>query len=201
MGPQGSGKGTQADLLSKRFSVPHVDAGQLLREEVAKGTAIGKRVEHALKTGVMVPHDAPDELIKERLSQPDCAKGFVLDGYPRQLPQAEFLDEIADLDAVIVLDISDALAVERLSARRVCEGCTVPIYGLFKDIKQQCGECGGKLVQREDDKPAPIKKRLKAYHEITEPLVEYYKPRDIVRRIDADGTVEEVFKRIMAALS
>jgi adenylate kinase len=201
LGPQGSGKGTQADLLSTRYAVPHIDVGSILREHIAKKTDIGKQIEGPMKRGELLPHKVIDQVVEERLAQPDCAKGFVLDGYPRQLEEAEFLDGTTDIDAVIILDIPDELAVKRLAARRVCIGCTVPLYGLPAEIGPKCEECNGKLVQREDDKPAAVKKRLEAYHDETEPLIEYYKPRGIVHVIDADGTVEEVFKRVMKALS
>ncbi len=201
LGPQGSGKGTQADLLSKRYNIPHIDVGQVLREHVTKKTEIGKKLEEPMKKGELLPHDLIDPVVEQRLSEPDCKKGFVLDGYPRQLEEAEFLDSIADLDAVIVLEIPDTVAVKRLSARRICLGCTAFLYGLPKEIGKECQECGGKLVQREDDKPAAVKQRLKLYHEETEPLIEYYKPRDILHRINGTGTVEEVFQRIMHGLS
>ncbi|MEM2916645.1 MAG: adenylate kinase [Candidatus Woesearchaeota archaeon] len=200
IGPQGSGKGTQADLISKRFNIPHIDAGQILRDQVAKKTALGKKIEGAMKKGQLLPYRIVNEVIRQRLSEPDCKNGFVLDGYPRQLEEAEFLDGIADIDAVIFLDIPDDIAVKRLSARRVCVGCRIPLYGLPEDIGKACSACGGKLVQREDDKPEAVRNRLKIYHETTEPLVEYYKPRGIIHRVDGRGTVEQVFKAIMQEL-
>lgn len=201
LGPQGSGKGTQADILSKHFGIPHVDVGQLLREHVAKNTDTGRKLKGPMERGELLPHELIDPIVEERLAQPDCDKGFVIDGYPRQIEEAEFLDTIADLDAVIVLEIPDAESVRRLTARRVCEGCAVPLYGLPVDIGQKCGACGGKLVQRDDDKPEAVKRRLKLYHEETEPLLEYYKPRGIVHQIDGQGAVQAVFKRILAELS
>lgn len=201
LGPQGAGKGTQAELVAQKLGIPHIDFGQLLREEVAHKTAFGKRIEKPMKEGTLIPSGLMDRFVQQRLSKPDCAKGFVLDGYPRQLEEAEFLDSIADIDAVIILDIPDDLAIKRLSARRVCEGCITPLYGLPEEIGLKCKECGGKLVQREDDKPAAIKRRLKIYHEETEPLIEYYRPRGIVHRIDGSGEVQDVFKKIMRVLS
>ncbi len=200
IGPQGSGKGTQADLLSKRFSIPHIDVGQLLREHVAKKTEIGKKLEGPMKKGELLPPELIDTIVEQRLGETDCAKGFVLDGYPRQIEEAEFLDDLAEIDAVVVLELPDAVAVERLSARRTCVGCTDQLYGLPEEIGTACKECGGKLTQREDDKPAAVKRRLALYHEETEPLIEYYTPRDIMHRIDGQGTVDAVFKRIMQAL-
>ncbi len=201
IGPQGSGKGTQADLISKRFNIPHIDAGQILRDHIAKRTELGRRIEGAMKKGRLLPYKIVNEVIKQRISEPDCKNGFVLDGYPRQLEEAEFLDSISDIDSVIVLDVPDEVAVQRLSARRVCVGCRIPLYGLPEEIGNACSECGGKLEQREDDKPEAVRNRLRIYHETTEPLIEYYKPRRIVHRIDGTGAVEEVFKRIMQELS
>ncbi len=201
LGPQGSGKGTQADLVSKRYSIPHIDAGQILRDQIAKKTALGKKIEGAMRRGQLLPHQLVNEVIKQRLSQQDCRKGFVLDGYPRQLEEAEFLDSIADIDAVIFIDVPDEIAVKRLSARRVCVGCKIPLYGLPEEIGKACRECGGRLEQREDDKPDAVRNRLRIYHETTEPLKEYYKPRGILHVIDGTGTVEEVFNKIMQELS
>jgi adenylate kinase len=197
LGPQGSGKGTQADLLSRHFKIPHIDVGQLLREHVAQKTEFGKKIEGPMKRGELLPHDVVDLIVEARLENPDCKKGFVIDGYPRQLEEAEFLDSITKLDAVILLDIPDELAVERISRRRVCVGCDVPLYGLPEDIGKKCIACGGALKQREDDKPEAVRKRLEVYHEETEPLIDYYKPRDIVRKIDGRGEVRDVFKLIL----
>lgn len=200
LGPQGAGKGTQAERVSKRLGVPHIDFGQILRDHVARKTGIGKQIEQPLKRGELVPSKLMDSIVQERIEQPDCGNGFVFDGYPRQLEEAEFLDSITDIDAVIILDIPDELAVKRLAARRVCSGCTTPLYGLPKDIGKACRACGGTLVQRDDDKPEAVKRRLELYHEETEPLIEYYKPRGILHRIDGTGEIEDVFKNIMRAL-
>jgi adenylate kinase len=197
MGPQGSGKGTQADLISKRFSIPHIDTGSLLREHIAKKTEIGKIIEKPMMKGELVPPEAVDKIIKLRLEEPDAKKGFVIDGYPRQLEQAEFLDTVTDIDAVIVVDIPEDISVKRISGRRTCRKCAA----VFGPDAKKCAECGGELFQRKDDTPEIVKERLKHYREETEPLVEYYKPREIVHVIDGTGTVEEVFKLIMQALS
>lgn len=201
LGPQGSGKSLQADLISKRFGISHIDVGQLLRDHIARKTEIGKKIEGPMKRGELIPSELANQVVEERLGQPDCAKGFVFDGYPRELNEAEFLDSLEEIDAVLVLDVPDDVAIKRIGARRVCVGCTAPLYGLPKDIGKECAECGGNLVQREDDKPEAVQKRIQLYHEETEPLIEYYKPRDIVHTIDATGPVEDVFKKITQALS
>jgi adenylate kinase len=201
LGPQGSGKSTMAELLAKKLGVPHIDGGQLLRNEIAQGTVIGNRIREPMRRGELVPSEVVNEVMRQRLGKQDCAKGYVFDGYPREIPEAEFLDALAPPDAVIVLKIPDALAVKRLAARRVCTGCAVPLYGLLKDIKKACGSCGGKLVQREDDKPALIKKRLKLYHRETEPVIAYYAERGIARSVGAKGGIKAVFTRMLKALN
>jgi adenylate kinase len=197
MGPQGSGKGTQAELISKRFSIPHIDTGSLLREHVAKKTEIGKIIEKPMMKGDLVPPEAVDKIIKLRLSEPDAQKGFIIDGYPRQLEQAEFLDNVAEIDAVLVIEVPDDISVKRIAGRRTCKKCAA----VFTSAAKKCSECSGELFQRKDDKEDIVRKRLEKYHEETEPLIEYYKPREIVHVIDGTGTVEEVFKLVMNALS
>jgi adenylate kinase len=200
LGAQGSGKGTQAELLSKKLGVPHIDAGQLLREEIAKKTVFGKSIEGLMRRGELLPHKLIDDFMQKRLSQPDCRDGFVLDGYPRHLEEAEFLDSIEEIDAVVFLQVPDELVFERVSKRRVCKKCLMPVYGSPGIMKTKCGKCRGTLVQREDDKPKALERRLRIYHEVTEPLIEYYKPRSIVRVIDASGSVRPVFKKILEEL-
>jgi adenylate kinase len=146
--------------------------------------------------GELVPPEYVDELIKQRLSMPNAKKGFVIDGYPRQLEQAEFLDSIAEIDAVIIIEVPDEVGVKRISGRRTCKKCGV----VFTSEAKKCSDCGGELYQRKDDKPEIVKARLARYHEETEPLLEYYKPRGIVHKIDGTGSIEEVFKAIMQEL-
>jgi len=200
LGPQGSGKSIQADLLAKHFKVPHIDVGQVLRDHIARKTALGKKIKVKMKKGELLPSDIVNQVVKKRLAQPDCNKGFVFDGYPRELEEAAFLDDITHIDLVIILDIPDDLAVERISKRMLCVGCTVPLYGLPEKIGKDCKSCGGKLIQRDDDKSEAVKKRLKIYHDVTEPLIEYFRPRDILHNIDGTGTVEVVNKRIMKSI-
>ena len=166
LGPPGSGKGTQAELVSLKLGVPHIDVGALLREEVDKKTDLGKKVGVLMKKGELLPHEDIDTFVEARLGD-----GFVLEGYPRELAEAEFLDSIAEIDAVIVLDVPDDVVIKRLLERK-----------------------------RADDKNAAIQKRLSVYREETEPLIEYYAPRKLVRRIDGVGSVEDVFKRIMKVI-
>jgi len=200
LGPQGSGKSVQAERLSRKLKIPHIDGGQLLRNEVARKTAIGKRIAKPMKQGQLIPSAIVNKVMAKRLAKPDCRKGFIFDGYPRELPEAKFLDSVANPDVVIVLDIPDSLAVKRIAARRVCIGCTTPLYGLPKDIRKSCGSCGGKMMQRDDDKPGPTRMRLRLYHKKTEPVIRYYEEQGIAQCIDASGTIEAVFKKILRSL-
>jgi len=197
IGPQGSGKGTQAELISKRFSIPHIDTGSLLREHAAKKTEFGKIIEKPMMKGEFVPPEVVDKIIKLRLEEPDAKKGFIIDGYPRQLEQAEFLDDVAEIDAVLVIEVPDDISVKRIAGRMTCKKCSA----VFTSEAKKCSECGGELFQRKDDTEDIVRKRLEKYHEETEPLIEYYTPRDIVNIIDGTGTVEEVFKLVMNVLS
>jgi adenylate kinase len=197
MGPQGSGKSVQAERLSAHYDIPHLAIGDVLRAEVAKKTAMGKRIEKAIDAGKLVSNSFTNKIVEKRLEENDAADGWILDGYPRDLPQAEFLDGITDLDAVIVIDIPEKLTIERIASRRICPKCGA-VYGITMKPKKAgvCDKCGTKLVHRDDDKPDAIKKRLEIYHEETEPLTEYYKPRNLVHVVDGAKGVDAVFKEI-----
>ncbi|MEM4263698.1 MAG: adenylate kinase [Candidatus Woesearchaeota archaeon] len=199
LGPQGSGKGTQAKYISEKYCIPHISTGDILRDAVEKKTELGLKAKSYMDKGVLVPDAVIIGIMKERISRPDCGTGFVLDGFPRTLAQAKALDEITEIDFVLELRIPDEVSVERLSKRRVCEKCQAP-YGYEAKMPIKCKKCGGKLIQRSDDKPEAIKKRLAVYHEETEPLLEYYRPRDIVHAIDGTKTVSEVFNEIVSVL-
>ncbi len=193
LGPQGSGKGTQAQLLKEKYGWNHISTGDLYRQGIQnKDPAVLKMKEHVDKGGFM-PDKFVMKLVKENLN----TEGNIFDGFPRTLPQAEALDEIAQVDLVLELKMPDELAVKRLSARRQCKDCRA-IFGAESPPRKPgiCNRCGGELFQREDDKPETIKKRLEKYHDETEPLLEYYRPRKIVHTIDASKSIEEEFKDI-----
>lgn len=201
IGPQGAGKGTHAKELSKLFSVPHIEAGDMLRHYAAQPTVLGKKLKKYLDKGQLVAEHLTNEMIKHRLEQPDCKKGWILDGYPRSLGQAEFLDEFAEVGTVLELRVPDDVAVHRLSNRWMCP-VDHEIYGL-NHLPKKAGMCDThkkKLFQRDDDKPEAIKERLAIYHDETEPLLEYYKPRGIVRSVDAGKEQAVVFKEIVGVL-
>jgi adenylate kinase len=193
IGAQGSGKGTQAQLIKQKYGLNHVSTGYLIRQGIEQGDPTALKIKEGIEKGKLAPDEQVIELVKRNLSD----KGNIFDGFPRTLPQAEALDEIAQIDLVIELSMPDELAIKRLSARRQCQDCR-RIYGAENLPRKQdiCDNCKGKLIQREDDKPEAIKKRLETYHEETEPLLEYYRPRKIVNSVDASKSIETVFKEI-----
>ena len=189
LGTQGSGKGTQAQLLKEQYNLVHLSTGDLLREAAANDEKITKQ----LATGKLFSDTQMIKLIKKRISEEK--KGIIFDGYPRTLPQAEALDEITEIDLVIELKLTDKESIKRLSGRRQCRQCRA-IFGTENPPRKPgiCNRCGGELYQRNDDKPEAVKKRLDQYHDETEPLLEYYRPRKIVHSVNAAGSIEAVFK-------
>jgi len=206
-GPPGAGKGTQAKKLKARFGIPQISTGDILREARRKGTELGRKAAEYMDRGELVPDEIILGLVRERLSQMDCRDGFVLDGFPRTIPQAEGLERILEemgkpLDKVVSLAVPDEVIVERLSARRICERCGQE-YNLKTrppNKDQVCDLCGGKLIQRPDDVPDTIRERLRVYREKTEPLRNFYLKRGLWVEVDGVGDVEEVFERIGRAL-
>jgi len=184
-GPPGSGKGTYASRLFDLIKTPHISTGDLVRYEIKNKTETGKKIEEYTKHGVLVPDDVVIELLKKRISQPDCANGFILDGFPRTIPQAEALSKISLIEIVINLDVPDEVIIERLSSRLTCKSCG-EIYNrrfLKPKVEGICDKCGGQLYTREDDKPEVIRERLKTYQRQTQPLLDYYKERKLVENV------------------
>ncbi|MBN1644910.1 adenylate kinase [Candidatus Woesearchaeota archaeon] len=196
-GPPGSGKGTQARLLADRYGIPHISPGAMFRAAMKSKTKIGLQIKDFMDKGNYVPDDITIAMVKKRLEDVDCAEGFMIDGFPRNLPQAEALDEFAHIDFVIVLKVSDKEVINRLSKRRQCPKCDKITS---TEEGEKCRDCKVKLVQRDDDKPQVIKNRLLVYHDLTQPLIEYYKNKDIVRMINGEQSEENVFKDILLGL-
>lgn len=177
LGPPGAGKGTQAEILSKKLGIDTISTGVMLRTAIREKTELGKLAEKYINDGKLVPDDVVVGIVKERLSQEDCQKGFILDGFPRTTAQAEALSETGvEIDKVLSLEVSDEEIIKRLSGRRECKGCGTPYHIEFKPSKKGdiCDVCGGELIQRADDNEETVKKRIKIYHEQTEPIKEYY---------------------------
>jgi adenylate kinase len=207
LGPPGAGKGTQAKILIERYGIPQVSTGDMLREHRAKGTELGKKAQEYMDKGQLVPDEIILGMVKERLSQPDCQKGFILDGFPRTVAQAEALDKLLSemgkkLDFALALIVPDELLVERLTGRRTCKNCGMMYHIKYKPpkVEGKCDVCGGELYQRPDDNEETVRNRLKVYHEQTAPLIEYYKNKGILREIDGSKSIEEITQQIISIL-
>jgi adenylate kinase len=182
LGPPGSGKGTYASRMSPKLGIPAISTGEMFREHMKNGTELGKKIKKYMETGELVPDDVTVKMLKERISQTDAKKGFILDGFPRTVPQADALDKITKMDAVINLVVPDEIVIARLSSRRQCRKCSKIYNVLFLKPKVEgiCDVCGGELYQRDDDKPATIKERLKVYQKNTQPLIDYYRKKKLI---------------------
>ena len=201
-GPQGSGKGTQAELIARRYGLPYISTGDIFRFQTKNQTALGQKVNTYISRGDLVPDQLTNEIIKDRLQQPDCTVGFVLDGYPRNKIQLDFLDQVTGADFVIVIDLSDQTAIERLSGRLACK-CGLSYHLKFNPPKKEgiCDRCGNQLFRRDDDKPEAIKKRLDIYHLQTEPLFAIYEAKGILYHVNGGGLIEEVYEQINKIIS
>ena len=202
LGAPGAGKGTQATRISEEYGITHISTGDILREAVKQGTELGNLAQSYMSKGELVPDEVVIGIVAERIKQPDCQKGFLLDGFPRTLAQAEALDKALregnlDIDAVISLEVDEAEVVRRLSSRRVCAMCGA----IHTSSGDQACSCGGELITRVDDQPEAIMRRLQVYKEQTEPLIEYYSRAGIIKPITAVGTVDEVFAKIKQVLN
>lgn len=196
-GPQGSGKGTQAEKICEYLGVPQISPGIIFRQAVAEGSELGKQVEGIINSGQLVDNEITNSLVEKRLLQEDCIDGFILDGYPRNMQQAKALDSFSSLSHVVVIDIPDEESIRRISRRRSCVPCGITYHLDYKPPTGEgvCDGCGKELTHRDDDKPDAIKERLYIYHTETEPLFERYEERGILHRVDGTGTIEEVWQR------
>jgi len=208
LGPPGAGKGTQAAMLVKEFAVPHISTGDMFRAAIKEGTEMGTKAKAYMDQGQLVPDEVVIGIVKERLTQEDCQKGFILDGFPRTVPQADALQEVLknlkmDLSAVVNLEVSEDELVTRLSGRRVCKNCGASYHIHFSPAKSEgvCDACGGELYQRDDDQEATIRKRLEVYRNQTSPLIEYYEKTGLLETIKGDGKeIGEIFTAVVTAL-
>jgi adenylate kinase len=204
-GPPGSGKGTYASRLSTKLNTPHISTGDLVREEIKNQTEMGKRVNDYLARGQLVPDGMICQLLQKRISQPDCKMGFILDGFPRTIPQAQELEKISLTDLVINLDVPDEVIIQRLSTRLICKKCGA-IYNertLKPRTEGTCDKCDGQLYKREDDRPHIIQERLKVYRQQTQPLLEYYQKRNQIRNVSnkqSDIPPEIVVEEIISVI-
>lgn len=203
LGPPGAGKGTQAEILNKKLNVPTISTGNILRAAVKNGTPVGLKAKEYMDAGKLVPDEVIIGVISERLAEADCQNGFILDGVPRTIPQAEALEKAGiQFDAVVSIEISDEEIVERMGGRRVCTACGAPYHvkNLPPKVEGVCDACGGKLEARADDKPEVVRDRLKVYHKETAPLKDFYAARNLLKTVDNQPTVAETTTAILNVL-
>ncbi|MDY5775497.1 MAG: adenylate kinase [Lachnospiraceae bacterium] len=207
LGAPGAGNGTHAKKISEKYSIPHISTGDIFRANIKEGTELGKKAKEYMDQGLLVPDELTCDLVMDRIQQDDCKNGFVLDGFPRTIPQAEALTAALEkinekMDYALDIEIADEKIVERMSGRRVCTKCGAPFHIVNIPPKTEgiCDHCGGELEFRADDQPETVLKRLGVYHEQTQPLIEYYAKQGILKEIDGTKSVEEGFASIVEIL-
>jgi adenylate kinase len=200
LGPPGAGKGTQAQRICGALNIPQISTGDILRRAMKEGTETGLKAKSFIDAGQLVPDEVIIDIVKERLAMDDCKQGYILDGFPRTVPQAEALDTFATIDCVIELDVKDEVLVDRLSGRRVCVKCGATYHLSMLGGKTTCDVCGEELIQRNDDKAETVLNRLKVYHDQTAPLIGYYEQKGLLKKVDGAQGLENTFAAIMNTL-
>ncbi|SFI35088.1 Adenylate kinase [Tindallia magadiensis] len=207
LGPPNAGKGTQAKKMVNDLGIPQISTGDIFRKNIKEGTPLGVKAKNYLDEGLLVPDELVVEIVKDRLDQEDCKNGFLLDGFPRTVVQAEALDNYLDshglnLDVVLNIHVEKDVLIERAVGRRVCKNCGATYHIAFQPVKEAgiCDACGGEVAQRDDDKKETAEKRIKVYFDETEPLIEYYKLKDLLKTIDGEKAIETVSHSIMMAV-
>ena len=203
LGAPGAGKGTQAKKIAAKYDIPHISTGDIFRANIKNGTELGNKAKTYMDQGLLVPDELVVDLVVDRVQQDDCKNGYVLDGFPRTIPQAEALDKalsaIGDsVDYAINVEVPDENIIERMSGRRACVGCGATYHIVYNPTKVEgkCDTCGADLILRDDDKPETVKKRLDVYHEQTQPLIDYYKAKGILKEVDGTVDMKDVFAAI-----
>lgn len=207
LGAPGAGKGTQAKQIADKYSIPHISTGDIFRANLKAGTELGKKAKEYMDQGLLVPDELTCDLVMDRIAQDDCKNGFVLDGFPRTIPQAEALDAALakinqKMDYAIDVDVPDDNIINRMSGRRACLNCGATYHIVSIPTKQEgiCDRCGNQVVLRDDDQPETVKKRLNVYHEQTQPLIDYYQKQGILKSVDGTQPMESVFGAIVEIL-
>ena len=207
LGAPGAGKGTQAKKIAEKYNIPHISTGDIFRANIKNGTELGKKAKTFMDQGLLVTDELVVELVVDRVGQEDCANGYVLDGFPRTIPQAEALDRALStlgekVDYAINVEVPDGNIVKRMSGRRACVGCGATYHIVYAPTKVEnvCDTCQGELILRDDDKPETVQKRLDVYHEQTQPLIEYYSNKGILREVDGTVDINDVFTAITQIL-
>ena len=199
LGPPGAGKGTQAQRVCDALKIPQISTGDILRRAIKEKTPTGLEAKSYIDAGKLVPDEVVIAIVRERLAMEDCQNGYILDGFPRTVPQAEALSQFANIDAVVDLDVADEVLVNRLSGRRVCLNCGATYHVSYMD-GENCTKCGEKLIQRDDDKPETVLSRLTVYHSQTAPLVAFYKEKGLLKLIDGAQDMDTIFNAILKTL-
>lgn len=203
LGAPGAGKGTQAEIISEKYNIPTISTGNIIRAALKNGTEMGLKAKSYIDAGNLVPDEVVIGIIKERLAEDDCKNGFILDGFPRTIPQAEALDKMGfEIDRALSIEVDDAEIIKRMSGRRVCGKCGASYHTEFKKPEKEgvCNVCGGELVIRKDDEPETVMNRLKVYHEQTEPLKDYYKSCGKLITVEGQDKVEDTTALVLKAL-
>ena len=207
LGAPGAGKGTQAKQIADKYIIPHISTGDIFRANIKNGTELGKKAKEYMDQGLLVPDELTCDLVMDRIQQDDCVNGFVLDGFPRTIPQAEALTAALDkinqkMDFAVNVDVPDENIVNRMGGRRACLNCgaTYHIVSIPTKVEGICDRCGNEVVLREDDKPETVQKRLNVYHDQTQPLIDYYEKQGILKSVDGTQAMEQVFADIIAIL-
>ena len=203
LGAPGAGKGTQAEIISRKVGIPTISTGNILRAAMKNGTPVGLKAKEYVESGRLVPDDVIIGIVEERLAEPDCEGGYILDGMPRTIPQAEALEARGiDIDCALSIEIADETIIERMSGRRTCPACgaTYHIHNAPPKREGVCDKCGGKLIQRHDDEPETVKARLEVYHKETEPLKDFYAERGLLKSVENQPTVAETSQAILHVL-
>jgi len=207
LGPPGAGKGTQASAIVKKYNIPHISTGDIFRANIKEGTELGKKAEEYMNKGLLVPDELVVSIVKDRITKNDCKNGFLLDGFPRTVAQAEALDEelkemSLGIDKVINIEVEKDILIERIIGRRICKNCGATYHIKFSPAKQDgiCDICGGELHQRKDDTLDTVEKRIQVYMEQTKPLIDYYAQKGLLLNIDGTKDKEEVFREIVKSL-
>mgnify|MGYP005980441305 FL=1 len=207
LGAPGAGKGTQAKMIAAKYGVPHISTGDIFRANIKNGTELGAKAKEYMDKGLLVPDELVVDLVIDRFKADDCAKGYILDGFPRTIPQAEALDAALTakgeaVDFAINVEVPDENIINRMSGRRACVGCGATYHIEFNPTKVEgiCDACGEKLILRDDDKPETVKNRLSVYHEQTQPLIDYYSKKGVLAEVDGTQSMENVFNAIVDVL-
>ena len=203
LGAPGAGKGTQAKKIAAKYGIPHISTGDIFRANIKNGTELGKKAKTYMDQGLLVPDELVVDLVVDRVNQDDCENGYVLDGFPRTIPQAEALTEALEkmgqkVDFAIDVNVPDENIVKRMGGRRVCVTCGATYHMVYAPTKKEgiCDTCGGELILRDDDKPETVQKRLNVYHDQTQPLIDYYTSQGILRTVDGTVDIDDVFRAI-----